>query len=189
LILWYHCRLEKKICRHFAQKFRTISTCHAASAGWASWPITCGGLEPIRPAIVLRIDYALWERLNHNPLLFLRSVGRSEVNAAVQNPAYLEMYDRVFANLDAYLKRKETWCTDAYEGRCDQQWAYFSMEFGVHEICPSIRRPGRAGWRYLKEASDLGAPLVGVGLMYAEGYFSQRIPRRLAGDGLITCSV
>jgi starch phosphorylase len=158
-----------KIPNHFDLPRRISRLGELAYNLWWTW-------NPSAQRLFYRIDYALWERLNHNPLLFLRSVGRSEVNAAVQNPAYLEMYDRVFANLDAYLNSKETWCTQTYEEQCDQQWAYFSMEFGVHEILPIYSGGlGVLAGDYLKESSDLGVPLVGVGLMYAEGYFSQRI--------------
>jgi glycogen phosphorylase len=136
---------------------------------WWTW-------NPSAQRLFYRIDYALWERLNHNPLVFLRSVGRFEVNAAAQNPVYLEIYDRVFASFDAYMKAKETWSTKTYENRSKQQWAYFSMEFGLHETLPIYSGGlGVLAGDYLKESSDLGVPLVGVGLMYAEGYFSQRI--------------
>ena len=158
-----------KIPNHFDLPRRISRLGELAYNLWWTW-------NPSAQRLFYRIDYALWERLNHNPLLFLRSVGRSEVNAAVQNPAYLEMYDRVFANLDAYLNAKETWCTRTYAEQCDQQWAYFSMEFGVHETLPIYSGGlGVLAGDYLKESSDLGTPLVGVGLMYAEGYFSQRI--------------
>ena len=136
---------------------------------WWTW-------NPSAQRLFYRIDYALWERLNHNPLLFLRSVGRSEVNAAAQNPFYLEIYDRVFANFDAYMNAKETWCSQRYDEKCNQQSAYFSMEFGLHETLPIYSGGmGMLAGDYLKESSDLGLPLVGMGLMYAEGYFSQRI--------------
>ncbi len=158
-----------KIPNHFDLPRRIHRLGELAYNLWWTW-------NPSAQRLFYRIDYALWERLNHNPLLFLRSVGRSEVNAAVQNPVYLEMYDRVFANLDAYLNPKETWCSQTYDEQCNQQWAYFSMEFGVHEILPIYSGGlGVLAGDYLKESSDLGVPLVGVGLMYAEGYFSQRI--------------
>jgi starch phosphorylase len=158
-----------KIPNHFDLPRRISRLGELAYNLWWTW-------NPSAQRLFYRIDYALWERLNHNPLLFLRSVGRSEVNAAVQNPAYLEMYDRVFANLDVYMNAKETWCTQTYVGHCDQEWAYFSMEFGVHETLPIYSGGlGVLAGDYLKESSDLGAPVVGVGLMYAEGYFSQRI--------------
>ncbi|MGB8215300.1 MAG: alpha-glucan family phosphorylase [Anaerolineales bacterium] len=136
---------------------------------WWTW-------NPSAQRLFSRIDYALWERLNHNSLLFLRSVGRSETNAAAQNPVYLEMYDRVFASFDTYMNAKATWCTETYDERCNQQWAYFSMEFGLHETLPIYSGGlGVLAGDYLKESSDLGLPVVGMGLMYAEGYFSQRI--------------
>ena len=54
--------------------------------------------------------------------------------------------------------------------------AYFSMEFGLHETLPIYSGGlGVLAGDHLKEASDLGLPLVGVGFMYAQGYFSQRI--------------
>ena len=158
-----------KIPNHFDLPRRICRLGELAYNLWWTW-------NPSAQRLFYRIDYALWERLNHNPLLFLRAVGRSEVNAAVQNPIYLEMYDRVFANFDAYMNARETWCTEKYAGRCDQQWAYFSMEFGVHETLPIYSGGlGVLAGDYLKESSDLGLPMVGLGLMYAEGYFSQRI--------------
>ncbi len=158
-----------KIPNHFDLPRRISRLGELAYNLWWTW-------NPSAQRLFYRIDYALWERLNHNPLLFLRSVGRSEVNAVAQNPVYLEMYDRVFASFDAYMNAKETWCTKIYEERCDRQWAYFSMEFGVHETLPIYSGGlGVLAGDYLKESSDLGLPLVGVGLMYAEGYFSQRI--------------
>ena len=158
-----------KIPNHFDLPSRISRLGELAYNLWWTW-------NPSAQRLFYRIDYALWERLNHNPLLFLRSVGRSEVNAAVQNPVYLEMYDRVFANFEAYLNARETWCAQTYKEQCNQQWAYFSMEFGVHETLPIYSGGlGVLAGDYLKESSDIGAPLVGVGLMYAEGYFSQRI--------------
>ncbi len=158
-----------KIPNHFDLPRRIERLGELAYNLWWTW-------NPSAQRLYYRIDYALWERLNHNPLLFLRSVGRSEVNAAAQNPIYLEIYDRVFASFDAYLNAKETWCSHTYKNYCKQQSAYFSMEFGLHETLPIYSGGlGVLAGDYLKESSDLGLPLVGVGLMYAEGYFSQRI--------------
>ncbi len=158
-----------KIPNHFDLPRRIDRLGELAYNLWWTW-------NPSGQRLFYRIDYALWERLSHNPLLFLRSVGRTEVNAAAQNPIYLEIYDRVFASFDAYMNAKETWCTETYDEQCNQQWAYFSMEFGLHETLPIYSGGmGILAGDYLKESSDLGLPLMGVGLMYAEGYFSQRI--------------
>ncbi len=136
---------------------------------WWTW-------NPMAQRLFNRIDNALWERLNHNPLRFLRQVGRSEINAAAQDSVYLELYDRVFRDFDAYLHRTDTWCAREHPAKCKKDVAYFSMEFGLHETMPIYSGGlGVLAGDHLKEASDLGLPLIGIGLMYAEGYFSQRI--------------
>ena len=136
---------------------------------WWTW-------NPHAQRLFNRVDNALWERLNHNPLRFLASAGRFEINAAAQDPVYLELYDRVFTSFDDYLKTTDTWNARTYKTRGRQTIAYFSMEFGLHEILPIYSGGlGVLAGDHLKQASDLGLPLVGVGLMYAEGYFSQRI--------------
>ncbi len=162
-------KFRTKIPNHFDLPRRINRLGELAYNLWWTW-------NPSAQRLFYRIDYALWERLNHNPLVYLASVGRTELNAAAQNPIYLEMYDRVFANFDAYMNAKETWCTQTYQENCSRETAYFSMEFGVHESLPIYSGGmGILAGDYLKEASDTGLPLVGLGLMYAEGYFSQRI--------------
>jgi glycogen phosphorylase len=136
---------------------------------WWTW-------NPDAQRLFYRIDYDLWESLNHNPLRLLRSVGRTEINAAAQNPAFLERYDQVFDRFDAYMNSADTWYSRTYKETCECKTAYFSMEYGLHEILPIYSGGlGVLAGDYLKECSDLGIPLVGMGLMYAEGYFSQRI--------------
>jgi len=136
---------------------------------WWTW-------NPHAQRLFNRVDNALWERLNHNPLRFLRSAGRFEINAASQDPVYLELYDRVFTTFDEYLRTSDTWTARTYKKNGRKTIAYFSMEYGLHEILPIYSGGlGVLAGDYLKQASDLGLPLVGVGLMYAEGYFSQRI--------------
>ena len=136
---------------------------------WWTW-------NPHAQRLFNRVDSALWERLNHNPLRFLRQVGRFEINAAVQNSIYLELYDRVLGDFDAYLNRAEPWYAHEFPKQSKKGIAYFSMEFGLHETLPIYSGGlGVLAGDHLKEASDLGLPLTGIGLMYAEGYFSQRI--------------
>ncbi len=135
---------------------------------WWAW-------NPTAQRLFNRIDNNLWERVNHNPIRFLRELERSTLNAAAQEPLYLELYDRVFSDFDAYLDRKDTWFSGAHPKQ-HNQIAYFSMEFGLHETLPIYSGGlGVLSGDHLKETSDIGLPLVGVGLLYTEGYFSQRI--------------
>jgi starch phosphorylase len=158
-----------KIPNHFDLPRRIDRLGEIAYNLWWTW-------NPHAQRLFNRVDNALWERLNHNPLRFLRSVGRFEINAAAQDPVYLELYDRVFTNFDEYLKTTDTWTARTYKTRAKQTIAYFSMEFGLHEILPIYSGGlGVLAGDHLKQASDLGLSLVGVGLMYGEGYFTQHI--------------
>jgi len=135
---------------------------------WWAW-------NPMAQRLFNRIDNNLWEQVNHNPIRYLREISRPVLNAAAQNPIYLELYDRVFADFDAYLNRKDTWFATAHPQQ-QNQIAYFSMEIGLHETLPIYSGGlGVLSGDHLKETSDLGMPLVGIGLLYTEGYFSQRI--------------
>jgi glycogen phosphorylase len=136
---------------------------------WWTW-------NPDAQRLFYKIDFSLWESLNHNPMRLLRSVERKVINAAAQDPIFIERYDQVMNRYDAYMNAAETWYTRTYNSHAKHQTAYFSMEFGLHEKLPIYSGGlGVLAGDFLKEASDLGLPLVGVGLMYAEGYFSQRI--------------
>ena len=132
--------------------------------------------NPVAQRLFNRLDNNLWERVNHNPIRWLREIPRPVLNAAAQDPFYLEQYDRVFAEFDAYLNREDTWYSTEHPEAAQSQIAYFSMEFGLHETLPIYSGGlGVLSGDHLKETSDLGMPLVGVGLLYTEGYFSQRI--------------
>ncbi|HEX9019529.1 MAG TPA: alpha-glucan family phosphorylase, partial [Anaerolineaceae bacterium] len=123
-----------------------------------------------------QVDRPTWEATNHNPVAFLRRVERSILNAASNDRYYLDLYDRVMRDFDAYLNDEDTWFRRTYPRLVDKQIAYFSFEFGLHE---SLRvyagGLGVLSGDHLKESSDLGLPLVGLGFYYTEGYFSQKI--------------
>ncbi len=123
-----------------------------------------------------RLDYDLWESLDHNPIRLLRGLEPARLDQAATDPDYLGIYDRVFNSFDAYVSRTDLWAARAHPELTNRPIAYFSMEYGLHETLPIYSGGlGVLAGDHLKEASDLGLPLVGVGLMYAEGYFSQRI--------------
>ncbi len=123
-----------------------------------------------------RLDYDSWEMLGHNPIRFLREVKRARLIQAARDNEYLAIYDRIFASFDAYMAQTELWADRAHPELTNRPIAYFSMEYGLHETLPIYSGGlGILAGDHLKEASDLGLPLVGIGLMYGEGYFSQRI--------------
>jgi len=159
---------KSKLPNHFDLPRRISRLAELSYNLWWTW-------NPAAQRLFNRIDNNLWERVKHNPILFLRQVERPALNAAALNPIYLEMYDHVFAEFDVYMQRTDTWFASQYPKSKDQI-AYFSMEFGLHETLPIYSGGlGVLSGDHLKESSDIGLPLVGIGLLYTEGYFSQRI--------------
>lgn len=136
---------------------------------WWTW-------NPDAQTLFLRIDRELWERTNHNPILFLRLVERSRLNAVTNNRYYMDFYDRIMREFDQYMDPDETWFSRNYPELLGNQIAYFSMEFGLHETLPIYAGGlGILSGDHTKEASDLGLPFVALGFFYTEGYFTQQI--------------
>lgn len=126
-----------------------------------------------------RLDDQLWEEANHNPVLMLGSVSQRRLEEAAEEVGFLDHLDRVAQNLDDYLTAKSPWFRREHEipnGEHPDQplVAYFSAEFGLTD-CMEIFAGGLGvlAGDHVKSASDLGVPLVGVGLLYQEGYFRQ----------------
>jgi len=120
-----------------------------------------------------RIDGNLWTACNHNPVEFLGKVSQSRLEALAENQGFLCELQRVVEKLSLYLSTP-TW----YEKVCSEPKesviAYFCAEFGIHECLPIYAGGlGILAGDHLKSASDLGVPLVGVGLLYQKGYFRQ----------------
>src|SRR5262245_1559351 len=69
---------------------------------WWTW-------QPEAARALGRLDYDLWERLDHNPIRLLREIKRGRLNRAVKDKQYLAIYDRIFADFDAYMGDKRTW--------------------------------------------------------------------------------
>jgi glycogen phosphorylase len=162
-------KFHTRIPNHFDLPRRINRLGELAYNLWWTW-------QPNAQRLFSRIDNDLWERLSHNPILLLRKLERSALNEVAQDSQYLTLYDSVFADFDNYIEKNGTWSDQAHPELANNPIAYFSMEFGLHETLPIYSGGlGVLSGDHLKEASDLGLPLVGVGLMYAEGYFFQRI--------------
>src|SRR5436189_6160447 len=130
-----------------------------------------------------RLDPDLWESSAHNPILMLGAIRQERLNEAAGDDGFVAQYRRVCERLDAYLGRADhngetsfhPWFPRTYP-HSDVGIAYFSAEFGLSE-CLAIYSGGLGvlSGDHLKSASDLGVPLVGIGLFYREGYFRQRL--------------
>src|SRR5579871_284996 len=124
-------------------------------------------------ALFRRINPDLFEALDHSPIRLLGATEQSRFEQLESDDGFLAHMDRVAAALDAYLKAP-TWFQQTFEAEANARVAYFSAEFGIHESVPVYSGGlGVLAGDHLKSASDLGIPLVGISLMYREGYFRQ----------------
>lgn len=120
-----------------------------------------------------RIDPGLWEDCKHNPVMLLGLVSQERLNELARDPSFVAQLERVSEDFDRYLSQPRIQMAD-YVGDAPFQVAYFSAEFGLTECLPIYSGGlGVLAGDHLKSASDLNVPLVGVGLAYQEGYFSQ----------------
>ncbi|HSK20839.1 MAG TPA: alpha-glucan family phosphorylase [Longimicrobiales bacterium] len=123
-----------------------------------------------------RIDPDLWRATGHNPVRLLTEVGADRLEELAGDPGFVGAVAEAAADLDVYMAGEETWYRRRHGPASDKLVAYFSAEFGITE-CLRIFSGGLGvlAGDHLKSASDLGVPLVGVGLFYSEGYFTQHI--------------
>jgi len=122
-----------------------------------------------------RLDQDLWEETGHNPVLMLGKVSQTRLEAVAKDRGFTAHLGRVYRSLAQYLDDNGIWFRNRYPSVPDDlSIAYFSMEYGITDCLPIYSGGlGVLSGDYLKSASDLGVPLVGVGLLYQEGYFRQ----------------
>ena len=122
------------------------------------------------------IDNDLWETVDKNPVKFLKRVSQERIEMASNDDKFVKEYNKVVKNFDDYMTSKDTWFNKKYPENKNDLIAYFSAEYGLDEILPIYSGGlGILSGDHLKSASDLGIPLVGVGLLYKNGYFNQKI--------------
>ena len=123
-----------------------------------------------------RIDNDLWETCGKNPVKFLKQVSQERLENASKDILFLKDYDKVVENFEDYMKSKNTWFSNKYPNNKNDLIAYFSAEYGLDETIPIYSGGlGILSGDHLKSASDLGIPLVAIGLLYKNGYFHQKI--------------
>ena len=123
-----------------------------------------------------KIDRDLWETVEKNPVKFLRLVAQEKLEDASKDADFLKEYDKLVDDFENYMNSKNTWFSRTYPNNKNDLIAYFSAEYGLDQIL-SIYSGGLGilSGDHLKSASDLGVPLVAVGLLYKNGYFHQKI--------------
>ncbi len=130
-----------------------------------------------------RLDPALWER-THHPSVMLQTVARDRLTAALADPGFRQSLDQLVK------EKRQAETTPAWFQQTHPQAgltcvAYFCMEFMLTEALPIYSGGlGNVAGDQLKAASDLGVPVVGVGLLYQHGYFRQVIDRDGAQQAL-----
>lgn len=128
------------------------------------------------------LDRACWEQCCHNPKVFLRRVSQNRLEKASKDPIFLQEYRRALSAYDTYLEERPQSDIDQHLDLNHDLIAYFSAEYGFHESVPIYSGGlGILAGDYCKAMSDLWLPFVGVGILYRQGYFTQRI-RCCAGD-------
>ncbi len=122
-----------------------------------------------------RLDRTLWNSTQHNPVKMLQDIAPEQLTARAEDAHFLALYTSVIRRLDKYMDAAQTW----FSG---EPWpqkmlvAYFCAEFGIHNSLPVYSGGlGLLAGDTCKEASDLGIPIVGVGSLYPQGYFHQKV--------------
>ena len=128
-----------------------------------------------------KIDKDLWEECGKNPVKFLKLVSQERLENVSKDVLFLKEYDKIVNDFEDYMTSKNTWFSEKYPENKNDLIAYFSAEYGLDETIPIYSGGlGILSGDHLKSASDLGIPLVAVGLLYKNGYFHQKI----SGNGI-----
>jgi len=129
--------------------------------------------DPDAQDMFRRLDRDLWEETHHNPVKMLGQVRQERLEAMSEDDGYLAHVNRVAETIESYMK-ETTWYQKTYGLDEKATIAYFSAEFGLTECLPVYSGGlGILAGDHLKSASEMGLPLVGVGLLYQKGYFRQ----------------
>ena len=136
---------------------------------WWSW-------DDETTSIFRALDPARWRELDHNPIALLQEMSTDRLE---ERASQLVLHGRInyaYRRLQEYLTSADTWGASHAGVLWARPVAYFSAEFGLHESIPIYSGGlGILAGDHVKAASDLGVPLVGVGLYYDQGYFKQRL--------------
>ncbi len=123
-----------------------------------------------------RLDPALWE-LTHNPWIVLQTVSRDELERQLADPAFVREIDNLIKSKNIKTLTS-AWFQQAHHNAALTHVAYFSMEYMLSEALPIyVGGLGNVAGDQLKSASDLGVPVIAIGLLFQQGYFRQEIDK------------
>lgn len=133
---------------------------------WWSW-------NPQAIQLFRRMDADLWEESGHNPVAMLGALQQERLDELQNDDGFLAQLDRVGSQLREY-KSAATWYSKSHGASEQARIVYLSAEYGLTECMPIYSGGlGLLAGDHMKAASELGIPLVGVGLLYQRGYFTQ----------------
>ena len=136
---------------------------------WWSW-------DNDTTSLFRELDPVLWRELDCNPIALLQQLPTEALEERASQLALHSRIDYAYRRLQEYLADDRTWGARYAGVLWARPVAYFSAEFGLHESIPIYSGGlGILAGDHIKSASDLGVPLVGVGLYYDQGYFRQRL--------------
>src|SRR5579864_2242331 len=136
---------------------------------WWSWDYDSASL-------FLDLDPVRWQELNHNPISLLSEIPLSQIQRRAEELVLHGRINYAYRRQREYLEADHTWGARHAGVLRPRPVAYFSAEFGLHESVPVYSGGlGVLAGDHIKSASDLGIPLVGIGLFYGQGYFRQRL--------------
>ncbi len=122
------------------------------------------------------LDPHLWRQVDHNPIAFLNQITPEQIEERASELVLHSRINYAFRRLNEYMEKDKTWGMTHCGNLNNQPVVYFSAEFGMHESLPIYSGGlGILSGDHLKSASDLGVPLIGIGLLYQQGYFNQSL--------------
>jgi len=131
----------------------------------------CWNMEAVQ--LFMRLDEKLWEETNHNPVEMLGRISQVRLEELAEDDSFIAELGEVHRWLEFYMTRP-TWFQKAHPGKKDTTIAYFSCEYGINETLPIYSGGlGILSGDHVKSSSDLGIPLVAIGLLYRHGYLRQ----------------
>ncbi len=121
-----------------------------------------------------RLDRDLWHSTRHNPVLMLGQISQARLAEVAEDDGFLAHMDRAVSRLENYLQERVWYQKQRGKAGKQECYAYFCAEYGLTQCLPIYSGGlGVLAGDHLKSASDLGLPLIAVGLLYQEGYFAQ----------------